>query len=736
MREKQPGNKSFFVISNRLPVSISKRKNKLKIQESPGGLAAGLRALERAWRPFFLGWPGYRSTGEKEKDYIEKILIEKHRSYPVFLTSSDIDKYYYGFSNKTLWPLFHYFPTYCTFEESEWRTYRNVNSKFLERVVELAGPNDSFWIHDYHLMLLPAMIREVFPQSTIGFFLHIPFPSSEVFRVFPWREEILKGLLGADLIGFHTFEYARHFLSSVLRLLGYEHEFGTIQVEDRIIRVENFPMGIDFKNQEALLEKPSIGDEISSLRRQIESGKKKIILSVDRLDYTKGIPQRLEGLEYFLARNPHWHEKFLYIMLCVPSRTKVVHYSLLKDEVDSLIGRINGRFGKPGWIPIHYMYRSLPFNKLIPLYAVADVALVTPLRDGMNLVAKEYVASRKDENGVLILSETAGASAELGEALQVNVNDKRDISEAIKKALEMPLSEQKERMRFMRKRLSDYDIVSWTRNFVDEMQGIKKIQSKRIQRKLSENWQKKLIEDYKKSQSRLLLLDYDGTLIAFATKPEKAEPDTELIRILLSLAKHPNNNLVIISGRDKNTLDRWLSRIPCALVAEHGAWLKTSPGQRWEKQSESSLKWKEEVRPLLKAYEIRVPGSFVEEKEFGLAWHYRKANPELGAIRSGELFESLNAFLANTDLQVIHGNKVVEVRIGGINKGEATKKFLTQKEWDFILALGDDWTDEDIFKILPQKAYSIKVGFKPTQARFYLESPQTTRNLLREISKY
>ncbi|MFW6160696.1 MAG: bifunctional alpha,alpha-trehalose-phosphate synthase (UDP-forming)/trehalose-phosphatase, partial [Acidobacteriota bacterium] len=530
MREKRSGKKSFYVISNRLPVSISKKKNQLKIQESPGGLATGLRALERTQKPRFVGWPGHRPVNDKEKEYIKRTLEEKHRSHPVFLTSSDVDKYYYGFSNKTLWPLFHYFPTYCTFEESEWRAYRRVNSKFFEKVAELSKPRDSFWIHDYHLMLLPAMIREVFPQSTIGFFLHIPFPSSEVFRVFPWRREILKGLLGADLIGFHTFEYARHFLSSVLRLLGYEHEFGTIQIEDRIIRVENFPMGIDFKNQEALLENSSVQEEIKSLSRKTESGKKKIILSVDRMDYSKGIPQRLEGLEYFLAHNPQWHERFVYMMLCVPSRTKVVQYSLLKEEVDSLIGRINGRFGKPGWIPIHYMYRSLPFHKLIPLYAIADVALVTPLRDGMNLVAKEYVATRKDEKGVLILSETAGASAELGEALHVNVNDKKDISEAIKIALEMSLNEQKERMQLMRKRLSDYDIISWTRSFVDDMREVKKIQSQRIQRKLNENWQKRMISDYQKSQNRLLLLDYDGTLIAFTTKPEQAKPDTELIR--------------------------------------------------------------------------------------------------------------------------------------------------------------------------------------------------------------
>ncbi len=344
----------------------------------------------------------------------------------------------------------------------------------------------------------------------------------------------------------------------------------------------------------------------------------------------------------------------------------------------------------PGWIPIQYMYRSLPFEKLMPLYSVADVALVTPLRDGMNLVAKEYVASKKENRGVLVLSETAGAASELGEALLVNVNNKEDLAAALTQALGMSLEEQ---------------------------------------------WKRKLISDFKKSKKRLLFLDYDGTLVPFATEPELAKPDVGLMRLLLSLARDPHNLLVIVSGRDRATLEHWLGKIPCGLVAEHGAWIKKGPQQNWEKQKSLSATWKEQLKPILKDYEVRVPGSLVEEKEYGLAWHYRKANPELGQLRSSELFDYLSEFLANTDLQVMLGNKVIEVRVSGINKGNGIMPWLSKDKWEFILALGDDWTDEDLFKILPLKAYSIKVSYGPSQARFYLESPQSTRSLLKELVK-
>jgi trehalose 6-phosphate synthase/phosphatase len=725
----------LIIVSNRLPVSISKRKGKLEIQPSPGGLATALRALQTEKKVVFFGWPGYIPESRNEQRFIESNLKENHKCFPVFLTRREIDKYYFGFANRTLWPLFHYFASYCTFEKSEWEAYRRVNQKFFKEIIRVATEKDTFWVHDYHLMLLPNLLRTYFPRSDIGFFLHIPFPSSEIYRILPWRNEVLEGLLGSDLVGFHTYEYARHFLSSVLRLLGYEHEFGAVPIQDRIVMVDNFPMGVDAQNIMTLLRQESTQKDVKKFQNNIDKKDRKVILSVDRLDYSKGIPHRLQAFEDFLSRHPEWREKLIYIMLCVPSRTKVRDYALLKQEVESLVGKINGRFGTPGWMPIYYMYRSFPFHRLLPLYAIADIALVTPVRDGMNLVAKEYVASRMDDSGILILSGTAGAEAELGEALVVNVYSREALVDALIQALKMPKEEQKLRMQTMRQRILDYDIHRWTRSFIAGIEEMKKRKSQREYRKLTDKWKKKLFSDYREGKKRLLMFDYDGTLISFAKKPEDAKPDTELKRLLLSLARKRKNHLAIVSGRDRSTMEKWLGDIPCSLVAEHGAWIRFDPHSGWKAQKTVTTDWKAQVMPILKAYEARVPGSFVEEKELGLAWHYRKASPELGEIRSCELFDNLNEFLANTDLQLTHGKKVIEVQPRGINKGQAAHNLLMSDTYDFVLAVGDDWTDEDLFKALPEGAYSVKIGYGTTNARFFLDSPQACRLCLHDLTK-
>jgi len=573
MANKKSKGKRFLVISNRLPVSIRRTRKGLQVIQSPGGLATGLRTLQTMGDLHFIGWPGLTPDNADEKEKIVSLLKEQN-CHPVFLSSTELEKFYYGFSNKTLWPLFHYFPSYCNYEEAEWLSYKRVNQKFLSVLLGLADSKDTFWVHDYHLMLFPSLLRQIFPNCAMGYFLHIPFPSSEVFRLLPWGKEILNGILGADLIGFHTFEYARHFMSSVLRLLGYEHELGWIQVGKQKVKVDNFPMGIDVKHIESLLEKPSFKREFQKRSAHLGGKKRKIVLSIDRLDYTKGVPQRLESIEYFLSKFPNWHKKFILIMLCVPSRTKVKQYSLLKEEVDKLVGRINGRFGRPDWIPIHYMYRSLPFEKLLPLYSMADVALVTPLRDGMNLVAKEYIGAKPDNRGVLIVSETAGVAAELGEALVINVNNREDTAYALKKALEMKPEEQKSRNELMRSRLFEYDIFKWTKSFVDSIQEVKKVQAQKQQHRLNKEFSHRLLSKYEKGRNRLLLLDYDGTLTSFTKEPDQAKPDLRLKKLLHLLAKNPKNTLVIVSGRDKSTLEKWLGEIPGGLIAEHGAWIK------------------------------------------------------------------------------------------------------------------------------------------------------------------
>jgi len=369
--------KRLLIVSNRLPVSVSKREGRLRFQASAGGVATGLSSFYKSYSSLWVGWPGITLdvADQNEQRHIEEKL-NAQECHPVFLSKSDVDNYYYGFCNKTIWPLFHHFPLYTSYNRSFWEVYRRVNEIFRDAVVEVARPGDVIWVHDFQLMLLPGLLRDRLPDASIGFFLHIPFPSFEVFRLLPWRKEILKGLLGADLVGFHTNDYLLHFLDSVYRLLGYEHAFSQINVGNRVVKVEVFPMGIDYKRFAGAVEDPEVQKAVEKVRKKL--GDQKVILSIDRLDYTKGIPQRLEAFDLFLERNPQYKEKVCFILVAVPSRTKLEHYTQIKHRIDELVGQINGKHGNIGWMPIWYLYRFQPFHSLVALYNVADAALVTP----------------------------------------------------------------------------------------------------------------------------------------------------------------------------------------------------------------------------------------------------------------------------------------------------------------------------------------------------------------------
>jgi trehalose 6-phosphate synthase/phosphatase len=579
-------------------------------------------------------------------------------------------------------------------------------------------------------MLLPRLLRERLPKATVGFFLHIPFPSFETFRLLPWRKQILEGLLGADLAGFHTYDYTGHFLDSVHRLLGYEVAMGQITATDRVVKADAFPMGINYEQFSSVAQDPKAQAERKRFHKKL--GDCRVILSVDRLDYTKGIPQRLEAFNLFLDRNPKFKRKVILVLLVVPSRTRVEHYIQLKKQLDGLVGEINGKHGTIGWMPVWYLYRFLPFHSLAALYSLADVALVTPLRDGMNLVAKEYTATKTDGKGVLILSETAGAAQELGEAIIINANNQEEIAQALAKALEMPEQEQIERNRIMQKRLHRYDVVQWANEFMDKLLHTKKLQREMEEKALTYEMQRKLASDFQESDKALLLLDYDGTLVPFAPKPAEAMPGANLLRLLEKFTKNPRTEVVLISGRDKDTLESWFGGLDVGLVAEHGVWIKEKGGG-WETIETLTSEWKQEVHPILESWVDRTPGSFIEEKEFSLVWHYRKANPRLGELRARELMNNLSDITANLNLQVLEGSKVVEVKNTDINKGRAALRWISREKWDFILALGDDWTDEDTFKALPSTAWSIKVGFGASAARFSLSSPSNATSLLRKM---
>jgi trehalose 6-phosphate synthase/phosphatase len=720
----------LIIVSNRLPINIEKKGNKYEFQPSVGGVATGLNSLKNFKEQIWVGWPGITTEKiDKDKSKIEKELISRNY-YPVYLTKKDVDNYYQGFCNKTIWPLFHYFTEYAVYKRKMWESYVRVNELFCKAVLEIARPDDVIWVHDYQLFLLPRCLRRELPNSTIGFFLHIPFPSSEVFRLLPWRNEILTGILGADLIGVHTYDYAHHLLRSISRLLGYEHDFGLINMDGRHVQVDTYPMGIDYDNFANTVSTNEVQKEIEKIRKKV--GERKIILSIDRLDYTKGIPQRLEGFNTFLKNNPQYKEKVSLILVAVPSRTKVDQYKELKKHLDELISDINGKHGTLGWTPIWYLYRFIPFETLAALYSIADIALITPLRDGMNLMAKEFLATKGNEKGVLILSEMAGAAAELGEGLIVNPNDKEDIARAINEALNMDCEEQKRRNRIMQERLRRYNVSRWAGEFVEKLENTKSSELTKSINVLSPKSKIKLLNDYSKSNERLIILDYDGTLVPFEKLPEKAKPTEDVINILKTLTKEKQNEVLIVSGRDRETLDNWFGELDLGLIAEHGAWTKEK-GRTWERITGLKTTWKNVVRPILEHFVDRTPGSFIEEKDFSLVWHYRKSEPRLSSVRSLELKYALLQLTENHNLEVLEGNKVVEVRNAGVNKGLSAENWLSKNKWDYILAIGDDVTDEDMFAVLPKDAYSIKVGLKPSKAKFNLGSVLDINELLKRL---
>ncbi|MBN2354634.1 bifunctional alpha,alpha-trehalose-phosphate synthase (UDP-forming)/trehalose-phosphatase [candidate division KSB1 bacterium] len=719
----------IITLANRLPVSISKRKGALTYLQSVGGLATGLSSLQDTHDLIWIGWPGYITDKANERQAIGEKLSTMNMN-PLFLTSHEVEYFYEGFSNKTIWPLFHYFSQYAAYNPSFWRVYQKVNRYYAEETLKILKPGDLIWVHDYHLLLTPQLIRAQKPDAAIGFFLHIPFPSYEVFRTMPWRKELITGMLGADLIGFHTYDYVRHFISAAVRLTGLEQAITQLIFQDRIIQVDSFPMGIDFKKFAGAAKQKSVQREVNRMRSRM--GGRKVILSIDRLDYSKGILQRLMAYQRFLTRFPQWHEKISLLMVVVPSRSQVDTYRHLRREVDEWVGRINGEFGRIGWSPIEYLYRSFAFDRLAALYQIADVCLVTPFRDGMNLVAKEYIATKENLRGLLVLSEMAGAAEELREAILINPNDVDNIAEALNMALKMPEEQQKERMSKMRQRLQRYDVFRWSNSFIQTLNEAGDVSNTIKKKEITEKERRRLIAEFNSSRNPIIFLDYDGTLRPFEDTPEKAFPDSELLQLLEKLPTRNRCRWVIISGRDHETLEHWFGKMPFYLIAEHGAWIKMR-GQPWQIIEELDTSWKEEIGPVLEHFVVRTPGSMVEEKNYSLVWHYRKVDVGLADVRANELKSRLNNLAVQLNLQILQGHKVIEIKNAGVHKGRAASKVLNKIQHDFTLAIGDDWTDEYLFRALPDTAYTIKVGVQATAAKYCLKSVAEVRELLKDM---
>lgn len=720
-----------LIVANRLPITVRATDAGVEVQRSSGGLATGLLRPHEQSGGLWIGWSGAPEglTAGQQSELDEQLAAMRLVAVP--LTADQVTRYYEGFSNGVLWPLFHYLLDQVPLHVRDWDAYVEVNEKFADIVAAQYRSGDLIWVHDYQLFLLPGFLRQRLPDARIGFFLHIPFPSEELFRTLPERDRLLRGLLGADLIGFHTPAYLRHFAASLTQL-GLTVDIDRAQLADREVRLGVFPMGIDAEAFRNLAADPAVQAEAKTLRGD---QRVRLLVGVDRLDYTKGIPRRLLSYEKMLQTHPELRERVRLVQVAVPSRTGVGAYQEFRALVEGLVGRINGDFGTPHWVPVHYIYRALSERELVALYRAADVMLVTPLRDGMNLVAKEFVASRTDGDGVLVLSEFAGASWELPEAVQVNPYDVDGMAEACYRALMMEPEERRTRLAPLRVRVDTYDVHRWATTFLEQLETITRRSTTSIRAPAGAAAARQaLLERQRETEDLLVFLDYDGTLVPYTATPELARPDAGLMELLEELCSRPRTELHVVSGRAREALERWLGALPVSLHAEHGFWSRPPGESEWIPAAEVTGEWREPALAILRDITARTPGSLIEVKSVALAWHYRMADQEAGARRANEVRLHLSQLLSNQPVEILAGHKVLEIRPHGVHKGRIVPPLSPERlAATTVLAIGDDRTDEDLFAALPPEAITIRVGPGPTRARFRVDGVAAVRALLRSL---
>ncbi len=714
-----------ILVSNRLPWTVSLRDGRGELKPTSGGLATALAGTHAQGDTSWIGWPGDLSALPEEEQARVLEQLRERRFVPLALSAEEVERYYEGFSNGVLWPMFHYLLDKVRLDaDLDWDAYVAVNERFAEAIAEVARAGDKVWVHDYQLMLVPRMLRELRPDLHIGFFLHIPFPAQEIFRILPWREALLQGLLAADLVGFHTRDYRDHFRTCAVQLLGAEPEPGGVRYCGQSVRLAHYAIGIDAAGFARTAALPEVKDRVATIRQETHG--RKLLLGLDRLDYTKGIPRRLLAFERYLERHPSVVEQVMLVQVAVPSRQGVEGYDALRRQVDQLAGRINGRFGSPRSVPVHLLHQSVPFEELVALYAAADAMIVTPLRDGMNLVAKEFCASRNDEAGVLVLSEFAGAAAELKEALLVNPYNIGAVADTMARAIEIDAIEGSARMRALRRRIFHGDVHRWAERFMADLDLVDLATESSLQADLVQ----RLLQESARAQKIELMLDYDGTLVPFAEHPDQATPDEGLIRLLGDLASLARVRVHLVSGRSRETLGRWFEGMPMSLHAEHGFWRREPGEASWQPCIVPRLDWMDDVITLLESWVERFPGTHIEHKTSSLAWHYRLAQAGVGERTVRALRGEARTILERHALELLEGAKVIEFRIAGVHKGMAFTPEMNTED-TLVVAIGDDRTDEDLFAALPPSGLSIRVGQGPSRATYRLANPQAVRALLR-----
>jgi trehalose 6-phosphate synthase/phosphatase len=599
-------------------------------------------------------------------------------------------------------------------------------------VLETAKDGDLVWVHDYQLMLLPSLLRAEAPNLKIGFFLHTPFPAPQVFRFHPRCRELVAGMLGANRIGFHAFNYLRHFSGAVRRLLRIETKLTQVSGDGHTTALGVYPIGINASKFEQTMDSEEFRQRRDEFRRAHEG--KRLVISVERMDYTKGILHRLEAIDDFLAK---WEQidNIRFIFVSVPSREGIEEYQHLLEEVESRIGQLNGKYATLLNSPIHFIHDSIPFVDLCALYALADVALVTPLIDGMNLVAKEFIACQRENAGLLILSEFAGAAEELFNALFVNPYDSDGVAAILVAALGTPVEQRRSGIQAMRERVLRYDAQHWARSFIDDLAADSTDSgTERTHIKEASDQIRRAIESEEKIA---LFLDYDGTLREIEVEPSAATPNLAIETLLRRLEQKPNLDITILSGRSETDLAAFFGSFSFRLIAEHGASWRQPGKKSWERPDHKlKYAWKDKLLPILRVYEQATPGSMVEEKPSAIVWHYRKADEEFGAWKANRLTQELSALAANQPIKVRHGKKMVEVNAADINKGAAVARVLEElPNYGIAICAGDDLTDETMFELTLPRLLTIKVGPGLTQARFRIADPAAFRQFLGDLFK-
>jgi trehalose 6-phosphate synthase/phosphatase len=719
----------LILVSNRLPVTLASGPGGVRVERSVGGLATGLRDAHERNGGLWIGWPGpFAPDTDAVRAQLEP-RFEELRIAPVYLSAREVRRYYEGFANGVLWPLFHYLTGRVPLRVEGWADYLAANERFARAVVEHHEPGDLIWVHDYQLMLVPALIRRELPQARIGFFLHIPFPAYELFATLPNREQLLEGLLGADLIGFHTESYRRHCANTMGRLLGVGVHQDCVQYDERRVRLGVFPMGVDTRALSERARSSEIAALTADLRRDFPG---KLLVGIDRLDYTKGIPRRLLAYEELLRRWPEWRGRVRLLQVAVPSRTGVRSYRRFRDEVDAQVGHLNGAYGTPYWMPVHYIYRGVPQSKLPGYYRAADVLLVTPVRDGMNLVAKEFVAVRDDEDGVLVLSEFAGAAAELQDALLVNPYDIVSTAEQYHRALTMSRSDRRTRMRTLRAQVFAQDVQLWVTSFLDALQRTDRRPP--IPNALTA-WQS--LSARFAEQRPIVFLDYDGTLTALAHRPDEARLSDAMRRTLRQL--HDTVTVVIVSGRGREDLIEQVGIPDLYYAGSHGYDISGPDGIMHQVGTQFAGALRDAAREL-RQRTTHIAGALIEDKGFSVAAHYR-------LVERREVPQVLAAveevLKGRPGLKRLHGKRVIELRPAvAWDKGRAVLWLLealgSGNGSALPVFLGDDVTDEDAFRAIAQRGIGIVVAAAPcsSHAHYALHDVAEVQTLLQKMAEY